>query len=127
MIYLRWTYFSINITLCVLEKSGVEPEEILNIATHIREKCENLQLEGLMTIGKFGYNPADGPNPDFLCLRECRDKLAKSLNINSKDLQLSMGMSTDFEQAVSINIVDTTVLSNHFDFYKTFPYTKVHV
>lgn len=80
----------------------MEPSDVLKLATHIRENCENLQLEGLMTIGKYGYNPADGPNPDFVCLRDCRDDVAKSLNIETKELQLSMGMSTDFQQAVRI-------------------------
>lgn len=86
------------------EKNGVEPEEIQKLATHIRENCDNLKLEGLMTIGKYGYDPADGPNPDFVLLKNCRDKLAKELQINWQDLQLSMGMSTDFEQAVRKNV-----------------------
>ena len=32
----------------------------------IRERCRCLQFVGLMTIGAYGYNTADGPNPDFL-------------------------------------------------------------
>lgn len=53
-----------------------------------------------MTIGKFGYNPADGPNPDFLSLRSCRDEVCQKLNLDWKKINLSMGMSDDFEHAV---------------------------
>lgn len=84
-------------------KSGVPPEEVATLAKHIIESCPNLKLEGLMTIGKYGYNPEDGPNPDFLCLRKCREDVCENLNIDWKQFQLSMGMSTDYEQAVSLN------------------------
>lgn len=53
-----------------------------------------------MTIGKYGYNPNDGPNPDFICLKNCRETLSKELNWDWRKLDLSMGMSTDYEQAV---------------------------
>jgi uncharacterized pyridoxal phosphate-containing UPF0001 family protein len=33
---------------------------------HILEKCPNLELVGLMTIGKFGHDLSQGPNPDFI-------------------------------------------------------------
>jgi hypothetical protein len=33
---------------------------------HILEKCPSLELMGLMTIGKFGYDSSQGPNPDFI-------------------------------------------------------------
>ncbi|GLV35896.1 uncharacterized protein CBL_09886 [Carabus blaptoides fortunei] len=83
-------------------KSGVPPEEVATLAKYIMESCPNLKLEGLMTIGKYGYNPEDGPNPDFLCLRKCRQDVCQSLNIDWKQFQLSMGMSTDYEQAVEL-------------------------
>lgn len=53
-----------------------------------------------MTIGKFGYDLSQGPNPDFLCLNECRDKVCKELSLDWKSIHLSMGMSDDFEHAV---------------------------
>ena len=59
-----------------------------------------------MTIGMFGYDVTKGPNPDFLCLKECREKVSKELGIDSKKIELSMGMSNDYEHAViSIRIV----------------------
>lgn len=58
-----------------------------------------------MTIGKYGYNPEDGPNPDFLTLIKCREDVCKSLGLDWKKFHLSMGMSTDYEQAVSVLII----------------------
>ena len=33
-------------------KNGLEPSEGLNVARHIVKNCANLNLSGLMTIGK---------------------------------------------------------------------------
>lgn len=82
-------------------KNGVAPEQVLELSKFIMENCPNLELKGLMTIGMFGYNPEDGPNPDFVCLKQCRDDVCKRLELDWKQFSLSMGMSNDFEQAVS--------------------------
>lgn len=74
---------------------------MIALAKYVRENCHNLHLHGLMTIGQFGYDLSQGPNPDFILLKHCRDKVCKELNINQNDLHLSMGMSDDFEHAVS--------------------------
>ena len=37
------------------------------------------------------------------CLKEVRDKVCKALEIDTCQLELSMGMSDDFEHAVSLN------------------------
>ncbi|KIW51116.1 YggS family pyridoxal phosphate enzyme [Exophiala xenobiotica] len=86
-------------------KSGVSPdsEELVNLAKHIRDKCEHLHLQGLMTIGAIARSKATTPeteNEDFICLRETRDKLAQALGIEEASLELSMGMSEDFEGAI---------------------------
>ncbi|KAI1619364.1 YggS family pyridoxal phosphate enzyme [Exophiala viscosa] len=86
-------------------KSGVAPDssELVSLAKHIRETCENLHLQGLMTIGAIARSKATTPeteNEDFICLRETRDKLAKELEIDKDKLELSMGMSEDFEGAI---------------------------
>ena len=39
------------------------------------------------------------------CLADCRDKISKELDINPEDLELSMGMSGDFEPAVSLHLL----------------------
>lgn len=84
------------------EKSGLVPNEVINLAKYVKENCTNLEVEGIMTIGQYGYNVDDGPNPDFICLKKCREELCQTLNLDWKTVNLSMGMSTDFEHAVII-------------------------
>lgn len=86
-------------------KSGVEPKDTLELCKHVREKCLSLQLGGLMTIGAIARSQeASGPdalNEDFVTLRETRDNVAADLGIDASELQLSMGMSSDFEAAIA--------------------------
>lgn len=83
------------------EKNGIDPLEIVDLYQHITENCKNLTLKGLMTIGRFGYDYSQGPNPDFLCLLDCRDRLYNAFKLEADSLEISMGMSDDFEHAVS--------------------------
>lgn len=83
-----------------LEKNGISPSEICDVSKYVLNECEHLNFSGLMTIGKFGYDLSLGPNPDFICLSQCRDKICKELDLDWKNVQLSMGMSDDFENAV---------------------------
>lgn len=85
------------------EKSGVEPSEATELCKHIREKCPHLHLAGLMTIGAIARSQASTPeteNEDFVRLREVRDQVARDLGIENNELELSMGMSSDFEAAI---------------------------
>lgn len=82
-------------------KSGCEIEKASTMVKHVIENCPNLDFIGLMTIGEYGYDVSKGPNPDFLTLKECKANVCKDLNIDTKKVELSMGMSTDFEHAVS--------------------------
>lgn len=79
------------------EKSGIDPGKVPELFEFINEKCKSLQVEGLMTIGAFGFDYSKGPNPDFVCLMECLRHLP-----TPESLQVSFGMSDDFEQAVSL-------------------------
>lgn len=73
-------------------KSGADASEIPEIATHVLRNCGNLSLTGLMTIGKEGDLTA------FDRLRELRDSTVRALGLGS--MELSMGMSGDFEAAI---------------------------
>jgi pyridoxal phosphate enzyme (YggS family) len=77
-------------------KSGIKPDEITELYKHVKDKCTALEVAGLMTIGEYGFDYSQGPNPDFVCLMECAARLP-----NSEALELSFGMSDDFERAVS--------------------------
>ncbi|ORY38646.1 hypothetical protein BCR33DRAFT_720656 [Rhizoclosmatium globosum] len=80
-------------------KGGVEPKDCVDVAKHIVERCQNLKLAGLMTIGSWDNSHAEGTNPDFKLLTECRDKVKEALGV---ELELSMGMSDDFELAIKM-------------------------
>lgn len=86
-------------------KSGVEPksETLLTLCKTIVNDCPNLKLQGLMTIGAIARSQAttaETENEDFISLRENRDWVAEKLDIKSEELELSMGMSEDFEGAI---------------------------
>lgn len=87
------------------EKSGVDPNDASALCKHIREACPHLQLAGLMTIGAIARSQQatteDSINEDFVALRETRDKVAEELGVSAQDLELSMGMSSDFESAIA--------------------------
>ena len=55
---------------------------------------------GLMTIGSFDHDLSEGPNPDFQCLLKCREQICDSLGLQQNSVELSMGMSHDYEHAV---------------------------
>jgi PLP dependent protein len=78
-------------------KSGCTPVESLEVAAHVVARCPCLELGGLMTIGA----PDDSEEPvAFRTLSETRDKVAQHLGIPADQLELSMGMSGDFEAAI---------------------------
>ena len=73
------------------QKSGVVPDKA---AALIDEAAKALQLRGLMAMG-----PTSGdPKPAFMALKTMRDAAQERLGISLPIL--SMGMSSDFEDAV---------------------------
>ncbi|OGM39351.1 alanine racemase family protein [Aspergillus bombycis] len=89
-------------------KSGVDPVSgAVLLCRFIREKCPRLKLQGVMTIGAIARSKATTPeteNEDFVCLRETRDRIVRELELEGEDarLELSMGMSEDFEGAIAL-------------------------
>ncbi|EJU04884.1 hypothetical protein DACRYDRAFT_75873 [Dacryopinax primogenitus] len=96
-------------------KSGLPPvsstssgSEAVELAKHIVQKCPALHLEGLMTIGSIEASTTQDENEDFDRLRDSRDNMEKTLREagllegwgQDGKLQLSMGMSADFENAI---------------------------
>lgn len=49
-------------------KHGLLPSETVAMVEHINTKCPSLEFMGLMTIGSFGHDLSQGPNPDFQVL-----------------------------------------------------------
>lgn len=98
-------------------KSGVEPGEATSLCRHIRDDCPNLRLQGLMTIGAIARSKESTPdtlNEDFESLTKVRDDVARELGVRKEDLELSMGMSADFEAAVKAGSDEVRVGSTIF-------------
>jgi pyridoxal phosphate enzyme (YggS family) len=89
-------------------KSGVDPlgdgadasAPLATLAIHVRDACPCLQIAGLMTIGSWEASHTEGENPDFTMLKASRTRLAAILGVEEGSLELSMGMSADFAEAV---------------------------
>ncbi len=93
------------------QKSGISPQETENLAKFIINECPRLHLQGLMTIGSLSESKSNGLNHDFEKLNEVRDGLQKDLNI---ELELSMGMSSDYEEAIKQGATEVRVGSTIF-------------
>jgi pyridoxal phosphate enzyme (YggS family) len=99
-------------------KSGVSPgPETTSLAKFIVDECKHLNLLGVMTIGAIARSKATGEgeeNEDFVVLREERDRLEKELELGGRKLELSMGMSEDFEGAIQMGSDEVRVGSTIF-------------
>lgn len=95
-------------------KHGCLPAKTSEIVRHICEKCEHLEFRGIMTIGKIGHDYSSGPNPDFVCLQENRQRVCTEVGLREEEVELSMGMSADFEQAIEAGSTNIRVGSTIF-------------
>jgi PLP dependent protein len=85
-------------------KSGVEPgDAAIELCRHVHAQ-PSLILQGLMTIGAIARSQASAEteNEDFVILKRERDHVAEALQINAEELELSMGMSQDYEAAIKM-------------------------
>lgn len=80
------------------QKAGCAPDACLDVVKHIVSNCENLEMAGLMTIGRYG----EGAEECFEVLVKCRETVAGGLGVDPVSLELSMGMSGDFESAIAL-------------------------
>jgi len=78
------------------QKGGVGPGEGAALALFIAQQCPHLRLQGLMTIGKLG----EVASVYFERLAGERDAVAAALGVDAGALELSMGMSGDYELAI---------------------------
>ena len=90
-----------------LEEAGYDPEAP-DLAAHVQDNCPALRMAGLMTIG------APGDASCFDSLRSCRDVVAARLDVPPESLELSMGMSGDFEAATLAGSTSVRVGSSIF-------------
>ncbi|XP_007569817.1 pyridoxal phosphate homeostasis protein [Poecilia latipinna] len=90
-------------------KHGLPPEDTVNTVKHIVSQCSALHFSGLMTIGRYGYDLTLGPNPDFQMLLSRRQEVCEGLKLPMEEVELSMGMSTDFEHAIEVGATNVRV------------------
>ncbi|KAF5022007.1 hypothetical protein F66182_5964 [Fusarium sp. NRRL 66182] len=99
-------------------KSGCAPgADTVALCREIVETCPSLRLLGLMTIGAIARSKAttaETENEDFVALKGQRDLVAKELGLDEDSLELSMGMSEDFEGAVRLGSGEVRVGSTIF-------------
>ncbi|XP_033998666.1 pyridoxal phosphate homeostasis protein [Trematomus bernacchii] len=90
-------------------KHGLPPEDTVSTVQHILSHCAALDFLGLMTIGRYGYDLNLGPNPDFQTLLGRRQQLCDGLQMPLERVELSMGMSTDFDHAIEVGSTNVRV------------------
>eukprot|EP00033_Pygsuia_biforma_P002272 GCRY01002517.1.p1 GENE.GCRY01002517.1~~GCRY01002517.1.p1 ORF type:complete len:233 (-),score=31.80 GCRY01002517.1:106-804(-) len=90
-------------------KSGIGPTDIVSVAKTVVNQYKHLKLKGLMTIGGIGEG-----SHDFGVLVSCREKVSTALGCAPEDLELSMGMSSDYCLAVSYGATNVRVGSSIF-------------
>jgi uncharacterized pyridoxal phosphate-containing UPF0001 family protein len=87
-------------------KGGVTPgSSVSSLASHIAASCPHLNLVGLMCIG------SPGDSNDFRLLREERDRVETELGVK---LELSMGMSGDYQEAIKAGSSSVRIGSSIF-------------
>lgn len=102
-------------------KAGCAPgAEVVDLARFVLTECAHLRLLGFMTIGAIARSvatTAETENEDFRVLREQRDLVAAELKEElgpDRELELSMGMSEDFEGAIAMGSDEVRVGSTIF-------------
>jgi pyridoxal phosphate enzyme (YggS family) len=80
-------------------KFGVAPEDAEALITELRP-LDRIRLRGLMTIGLPGSS-ADEIRPSYADLRELSRRLRDADVLPAEAVELSMGMSSDFELAIA--------------------------
>ncbi|XP_059942037.1 pyridoxal phosphate homeostasis protein isoform X3 [Mesoplodon densirostris] len=95
-------------------KHGLPPAETVAVVEHVNAKCPSLEFVGLMTIGSLGHDLSQGPNPDFQVLLSLREELCRKLSIPTDQVELSMGMSVDFQHAIEVGSTNVRIGSTIF-------------
>jgi len=93
-------------------KSGVDTSEVVDLCRIIVTECEGLELAGLMTIGAPDYSGCR--TEDFERLHRCRQEVAAALSVDLATIELSMGMSSDYENAIREGSTSVRVGSSIF-------------
>lgn len=83
------------------QKSGIlytDLDSIKEVVNYLIKDAKNLNFQGLMTIGSFEQSIGEGENQDFKRMVSLKEILDKDFGI---ELELSMGMSADYKEAIN--------------------------
>ncbi|KAH8417574.1 hypothetical protein KR222_002028 [Zaprionus bogoriensis] len=83
-------------------KSGIEPGVAPTLYQHIRTQLKHLLPVGIMTIGAYGFDYSNGPNPDFVSLMQVHRDICQANDLPADAVQISMGMSNDYDRAIEM-------------------------
>ncbi|KRX47414.1 Proline synthase co-transcribed bacterial -like protein [Trichinella britovi] len=103
-----------------IQKHGCEPEQVLQLARMVVQDCPFLQLIGLMTIGTAS-SCAEVARGEFSKLFQIRNQICTDLDWEVGQLELSMGMSNDFQEAICCGSSSVRVDME----YNSIPYSKL--
>lgn len=98
------------------QKSGYSCEDLSELFETVEflksSECKALELKGLMTIGSFEVSTSnDEKNADFDVLVNIKKIVDEKFNTS---LELSMGMSNDYQQAIKQGSTNVRIGSNIF-------------
>jgi PLP dependent protein len=80
-------------------KSGVAVEETASLVRELAA-FENITVKGFMTIPPY-FNAPERARPFFAALRQLRDRVREEIGAGASLDELSMGMTGDFEAAIT--------------------------
>ena len=80
-------------------KFGIDPSELDDLISEIHEKCDNIEICGLMAIAPFYDDPEDARHC-FKAVKSLFDSYKNDERERVNFTTLSMGMSGDFPQAI---------------------------
>jgi len=80
-------------------KSGIDPEKTIELIRSIAP-LKNLSIRGLMTMPPY-FNDPERTRPFFRALKELQELILREGIPNIEMTELSMGMTGDFETAIS--------------------------
>ncbi|XGW32227.1 hypothetical protein V3C99_010426 [Haemonchus contortus] len=95
------------------QKGGLSLKDAPDLACYIADNCSSLRFAGFMTIGSL-QNSHLVPNPDFDRLFQVREAWARRVSRSPDEVELSMGMSDDFEVAIAQGSTSVRVGSKIF-------------
>eukprot|EP01090_Pellita_catalonica_P001988 TRINITY_DN11678_c0_g1_i1.p1 TRINITY_DN11678_c0_g1~~TRINITY_DN11678_c0_g1_i1.p1 ORF type:complete len:227 (-),score=34.70 TRINITY_DN11678_c0_g1_i1:539-1219(-) len=91
-------------------KSGTTMGDCVDLVRFIKESCPALRFCGLMTIGQYHGDPTE----DFKKLVDCHKTVCEKFKLDVNDIELSMGMSNDFIEAIKMGSTNVRVGSAIF-------------